>query len=227
MSAMKRSLPLWALLASTALLALPAGAAHATEGERSWRPATNHALEFEIIRGRLESFDGRALSLRCQHGEHAAWRLGFEVNADRHRRRLSHDGTSTVSGVTTVSQDGFQVTAQLTRLSFPWPERRLRPWFGLSLGGGTYRHAYENGQPTFTYSLVTGGPFAYGAALAGLEYAITPRFAVHAQYGQGLQYTGWREETALTYAGRGTSDGSFDGWQLYTTGARFGLAAFY
>ncbi len=227
MSAMKRPLLMRALLGSAALLALLANAAHATDGDRSWRPATNRALEFEIVRGRLESFDGRALSLRCQRGEHAVWRLGFEVNANRSRSRLALDDTSSTQEVAAVSRDDFQVTAQLTRLSFPWPERRLRPWFGLALGGGTDRHAYEDAQPTFTYRLVTGGPFVYGAALAGLEYAITPRFAVHAQYGQGVQYTGRREETVMTYAGRGTSDGSFDGWQLYSTGARFGLAVFY
>lgn len=227
MSAMKRTHFFWALVGTAALLASPARVALGADGERSWRPATNNALEFGILGGRLTDLDGGMLSLRRQHGRHAVWRFGLELGAVRSRSKTSLSDTSAVQGVAVVIQDDFRLAAQVTRLSFPWPERRLRPWFGLALGGGTTRHGYESAQPDFTYSAVTGGPYVYGAALAGLEYAITPRFAVHAQYGQGVQYTDRRDDTVMIYGTRGTNDGSTSNWQLYSTGARFGLAVFY
>ncbi len=224
---MKRTHFLWALLGAGTLLASPAREAHGAEGQPSWRPATNHALEFGILGGRLTDFDGRTLSLRLQRGTHAVWRFGVEVDATHSRSETSLRDTSAAQDVAIVLQDDFRMAAQVTRLSFPWPERRLRPWFGLALGGGTTRHGYENSQTDFTYSSVTRGPYVYSAALAGLEYAITPRFAVHAQYGQGMQYSDRRDDTVNTYGGRGTNDGSMSNWQLYSTSTRFGLAVFY
>ena len=224
---MKRTHFFWALLGAAALLASPARDAHGAEGARSWRPATNNALEFGILGGRLTDLDGGMLSLRRQHGTHAVWRFGLELGVVHSRSRISLSDTSSVRGAVIENRDNARITAQVTRLSFPWPERRLRPWFGLALGGGTNRRGYENSQPDFTYSVVTGGPYVYGAALAGLEYAITPHFAVHAQYGQGVQYSDRRDDTVLTYSSRGTNDSSTSDWQLYSTGTRFGLAVFY
>lgn len=224
---MKRTHFLLALLGAGALLASPAREAHGAEGPPSWRPATNNALEFGILGGRLTDLDGGMLSLRRQHGTHAVWRFGLELGAVHSRSRTDLSDTSTVRDAVLEFRDDFRISAQVTRLSFPWPERRLRPWFGLALGGGTNRHGYENSQTDFTYSAVTGGPYVYGAALAGLEYAITPRFAVHAQYGQGLQYSDRRDDTVMTYGTRGTNDSSMSDWQLYSPSTRFGLAVFY
>jgi hypothetical protein len=229
--AMKRHRPVWSLLGAVVLLALPARTAHGAESARAWRPATDRALEFEITGGTLTDFDGGTISLRRQHGEHAVWRFGCDVSGVHSRSRVSGEGSSTLGTSETNSVDSYRLTAQLTRLTFPWPERRLRPWLGAALGGGTSHDGTGQASESVSTSKARGIPVVYIAALAGLEYAITPHFAAHAQYAQGTQYSKERTRSAYggtsSVSGSGNDDLSTNRWQLYSTGARFGVAAFY
>lgn len=224
---MKLSLHWWAMLVTASLLVPPAYAAHEAVSATSWRPPTNNALEFEIREGTLASFDGGTLSVRRQRGEHAVWRLGCEFSALHSRIRRSESYPHAEPRLYSGGHDDFTVTAQLTRLTFPWPERRLRPWAGIAFGGGLSRLGWESQENGFAFSTASRVPQAYGVALAGLEYSIAPRFALHAQYGQGAQYSVRHSQGVLSYGIRETSSGPTTSWQLYTTGARFGLAVFY
>ncbi|MBI5170139.1 MAG: hypothetical protein HZA61_11665 [Candidatus Eisenbacteria bacterium] len=224
---MKRHVLLWALLGASALLVLHARAAHGGAEPRSWRPATANALEFEIVRGELADFDGATISVRRQHGEHAVWRFGCGLSASRQRLHSDGNAVSFTSVPDELHSDDFSLSAQLTRLTFPWPERRLRPWAGLALGGGTGRRGTEDVRSGLAVSSQSRTPRVYAAALAGLEYALSTRCAMHAQYGQGLQYSGRRSGGTLQYGETQTVTGKSTSWQLYSTGARFGLAVFY
>ncbi|MBK7367054.1 MAG: hypothetical protein IPJ04_03855 [Candidatus Eisenbacteria bacterium] len=224
---MKPHSPLWAMLGAAALLAAQPNSAHGASDARSWRPATNTALEFGIVRAALTDFDGATISLRRQHGEHAVWRLGFELGATRQRIDVVESTPGPINTPALTHTDDFSINAQLTRLTFPWPERRLRPWAGLALGGGSRREAREEHLPGIDISSSEHGPRVYLATLAGVEYSLSTRIAVHAQYGQGVQYTRRRDAGHVMYYNEQASNGSSSDWQLYSTGARFGLAVFY
>lgn len=196
------------------------------------------ALEFEI-RGGLANFDGGTASVRFGHGEHAIWRFGLGLDARRTRvtqETLTPPGPSPTTRERT-SDDRFVLSAQLTRLSVPWPERQLRPWYGLAVGGRAERrgsavhvaYSLPDGTPTgeVRWSQSRLSPTVYTAALVGLEYSPAPEFALHAQYGFGVQYRRAREK--VRYQSSVTDDGlrDTDDWQQYSTGARFGVAVFW
>ncbi len=223
------------LVASATALAV----IHARPALATTAPRMGRALEFEI-RGGLTNFDGGTASVRFGHGEHAIWRFGLGLEARRARgsqeTHVPGAGTSSTTHDRT-SDDAFSLSTQLTRLSVPWPDRRLRPWYGIAVGGRLERrgnaihvkYALPDGTPTgeVHWSQTRLLPSVYTAALVGLEYSPAPAFALHAQYGLGVQYRRIREE--VHYQSSVTDDGvrEIDDWQQYSTGARFGVAVFW
>lgn len=216
-------------LACAALLAAFASAALAQDGE-SWRPATNKALEYEVWGGRLWDLDGATLSLRRQSGEHAAWRFGLDWSGTKYRDHTdyrSRFGELETPYTVNVNSDAYAVGVQLSRLTFPWPERRLRPWVGAAFRadvdhqGFAFRSSGSYEQEAGTTNNRTRIALV---ALAGVEYALSRRFAIHAQYGQGAQYS-FEDTHGNNAPTERTGEGNALYWYAYS--ARTGLAVFW
>lgn len=226
---MKRHVILWALLGTAALLALHARTAHGGSDVRSWRPATNTALEFGITSGQLTDFDGATISLRRQHGEHAVWRFGCDLSKLELSARTEGVRGNGLRGIWPYGNSRLQLAMRLARITVPWPERRIRPWAGLGFGGGVERGTLELHLSGFDLNTIVRSHWISTAALAGLEYSVTPRFVIHGQYGEEIRYDLTRAsgmETLNSSQSNGFDDVS-RAWTHGATSTRFGVAVFY
>lgn len=226
---MKPHVFLWVLLGAAAHLALHARAAHGGNDVRSSRPATNTALEFGITSGGLTDFDGAMISLRRQHGEHAVWRFGCDLSERELSARAAGVRGNGPRGIWPYGSRNFQLAIRLARITVPWPERRIRPWAGLGFGGGVERGTLELHLSGLDLNTIVRSRWISTAALAGLEYSVTPRFVVHGQYGEEIRYELTRASGTETL--NSSQSNKFEdaprAWTHGATGARFGLAVFY
>ena len=236
--------PLRWTIAAFAALAIAAPAL-ADDAAAPSLPVPGRAFEFAIQGSSLGPFDGATVSYRRQTSAHRAWRFGLTIAANTdHRTGDGIDDSALDPRFETASQyDQSEYGASLTRLASATTTSAIHPYIGIGIEGG-WRDARSDSQRRYLDAggVVTDetrvsdhlwGPWGGAFLLVGAEWVVSPRIAVHAEYGEGAQYSAGKYESTWysffsgTPAQNRNEAGDDKKWTIAGRGAHAGVSVFY